>query len=164
MSAVERPSNGIPLWIIGWFILDAVLALTPPLHWVATGDTRVLGVPAVVRQPGHPGPLAGEELAAPAWLAVVAAATVPADADAIADAVARQFEAHLTAVFVTPLPDEPLAYEPTVVAGVWAELLGRAREEAAMDAIRRKFGADAIAFGRTLTANMRRESAKRKGS
>jgi hypothetical protein len=48
MSAVERPSNGIPLWIIGWFILDAVLALTPPLHWVATGDTRVLGVPAAI--------------------------------------------------------------------------------------------------------------------
>jgi nucleotide-binding universal stress UspA family protein len=31
---------------------------------------------------------------------------------------------------LTALPDEPLAYEPTVVAGVWAELLGRARAEA----------------------------------
>jgi nucleotide-binding universal stress UspA family protein len=37
---------------------------------------------------------------------------------------------HLAAAFLTPLPDEPLAYEPTVVAGVWAELLGRARQEA----------------------------------
>jgi nucleotide-binding universal stress UspA family protein len=36
----------------------------------------------------------------------------------------------LAAAFLTPLPDEPLAYEPTVVAGVWAELLGRARKDA----------------------------------
>ncbi|MEQ1489744.1 MAG: universal stress protein [Terricaulis sp.] len=39
-------------------------------------------------------------------------------------------DCHLAAAFLTPLPDEPLAYEPTVVAGVWAELLGRARQEA----------------------------------
>ena len=39
-------------------------------------------------------------------------------------------DCHLSAAFLTPLPDEPLAYEPTVVAGVWAELLGRARQEA----------------------------------
>lgn len=48
MNAAERTGNGIPLWIVGWFVLDAVLALTPPLHWVATGDTRVLGVPAAI--------------------------------------------------------------------------------------------------------------------
>ncbi len=48
MSAVEGPCNGIPLWVIGWFSLDAVVALTPPLHWVATGDTRVLGAPAAI--------------------------------------------------------------------------------------------------------------------
>jgi nucleotide-binding universal stress UspA family protein len=45
-------------------------------------------------------------------------------------------DCHLAAAFLTPLPDEPLAYEPTVVAGVWAELLGRARQEA--EAERRK--------------------------
>jgi len=39
-------------------------------------------------------------------------------------------QCHLSAAFLTSLPDEPLAYEPTVVAGVWAELLGRARQEA----------------------------------
>ncbi len=48
MSAEVRASDGIPLWIIGWFVLDAVLALAPPLHWVATGDARVLGVPAAI--------------------------------------------------------------------------------------------------------------------
>jgi len=39
-------------------------------------------------------------------------------------------DCHLAAAFLTPLPDEPLAYEPTVVAGVWAELLSRARQDA----------------------------------
>lgn len=42
-------------------------------------------------------------------------------------------DCHLAAAFLTPLPDEPLAYEPTVVAGVWAELLGRARQEAEVE-------------------------------
>lgn len=43
-------------------------------------------------------------------------------------------DCHLSAAFSsTPLPDEPLAYEPTVVAGVWAELLGRARQEAEVE-------------------------------
>ncbi|MBK6703003.1 MAG: universal stress protein [Caulobacteraceae bacterium] len=42
-------------------------------------------------------------------------------------------DCHLSAAFLTPLPDEPLAYEPTVVAGVWAELLGRARQEAEVE-------------------------------
>ena len=42
-------------------------------------------------------------------------------------------DCHLSAAFLTPLPDEPLAYEPTVVAGVWAELRGRARQEAEVE-------------------------------
>ncbi|MBL8547706.1 MAG: universal stress protein [Hyphomonadaceae bacterium] len=42
-------------------------------------------------------------------------------------------DCHLAAAFLTPLPDEPLAYEPTVVAGVWAELLGRARQDAEVE-------------------------------
>ncbi|MBL8536797.1 MAG: universal stress protein [Hyphomonadaceae bacterium] len=50
---------------------------------------------------------------------------------ALGEALARQCaESHLAAAFLTPLPDEPLAYEPTVVAGVWAELLSRARQDA----------------------------------
>ncbi len=48
MTAERRAANGTPLWILGWFGLDAVLALTPPLHWVITGDARVLGVPATL--------------------------------------------------------------------------------------------------------------------
>jgi hypothetical protein len=48
MSAEHRTSGGMPWWIVGWFVLDAVLALTPALHWIATGDTRVLGIPAAI--------------------------------------------------------------------------------------------------------------------
>lgn len=63
-------------------------------------------------------------------LAIVAEAEADEPAIALAEALATQFDAHFAAAFLTPLPDEPLAYEPTVVAGVWAELLGRARQEA----------------------------------
>ena len=63
-------------------------------------------------------------------LAIVAEAELDEPAIALAEALAAQFNAHLAAAFLTPLPDEPLAYEPTVVAGVWAELLGRARQDA----------------------------------
>lgn len=48
MTAERRAAKGIPLLIYGWFGLDAVLALTPPLHWVITGDARVLGVPGTL--------------------------------------------------------------------------------------------------------------------
>ncbi len=48
MSSNDREGHGIPLWIRGWFILDAVLALLPPLHWALTGDARVLGMPAAL--------------------------------------------------------------------------------------------------------------------
>ncbi len=64
-------------------------------------------------------------------LAIVADAEVDEPALALGEALARHCaDCHLAAAFLTPLPDEPLAYEPTVVAGVWAELLGRARQEA----------------------------------
>ncbi|MEJ0058778.1 MAG: universal stress protein [Terricaulis sp.] len=69
-------------------------------------------------------------------LAIVADAELDEPAIALAEAVANKFDAFLSAAFVTALPDEPLAYEPTVVAGVWAELLGRARSDA--DAERKK--------------------------
>ena len=68
-------------------------------------------------------------------LVIVAEAQADEPALALGEALARQCggasgAAHLAAAFLTPLPDEPLAYEPTVVAGVWAELLGRARQDA----------------------------------
>ena len=70
-------------------------------------------------------------------LVIVSEAEADEPALALAEALATQCsDCHLAAAFLTPLPDEPLAYEPTVVAGVWAELLGRARQEA--DAERRK--------------------------
>ncbi|MBY0564030.1 MAG: universal stress protein [Hyphomonadaceae bacterium] len=64
-------------------------------------------------------------------LVLVAEAEADEAALALGEALARQCaDSHLAAAFLTPLPDEPLAYEPTVVAGVWAELLSRARQEA----------------------------------
>ena len=64
-------------------------------------------------------------------LVIVAEAEADEAALALGEALAKQCsDCHLAAAFLTPLPDEPLAYEPTVVAGVWAELLGRARQEA----------------------------------
>lgn len=64
-------------------------------------------------------------------LVIVSEAEADEPALALGEALAKQCtNCHLAAAFLTPLPDEPLAYEPTVVAGVWAELLGRARLEA----------------------------------
>jgi len=64
-------------------------------------------------------------------LVIVAEAEQDEPALALGEALAAQCgDCHLAAAFLTPLPDEPLAYEPTVVAGVWAELLGRARQQA----------------------------------
>jgi nucleotide-binding universal stress UspA family protein len=67
-------------------------------------------------------------------LVIVSEAEVDEPAIALGEALAAQSgDCHLAAAFLTPLPDEPLAYEPTVVAGVWAELLGRARQEAEVE-------------------------------
>ena len=63
-------------------------------------------------------------------LVIVAEAETDEPAIALGAALADQFSAHFATAFMTPLPDEPLAYEPTVVAGVWAELLSRARQDA----------------------------------
>jgi nucleotide-binding universal stress UspA family protein len=64
-------------------------------------------------------------------LVIVSEAEGDEPALALGEALAKQCaDCHLAAAFLTPLPDEPLAYEPTVVAGVWAELLGRARQDA----------------------------------
>lgn len=67
-------------------------------------------------------------------LVIVSEAESDEPAIALGEALAAQSgDCHLAAAFLTPLPDEPLAYEPTVVAGVWAELLGRARQEAEVE-------------------------------
>lgn len=79
-------------------------------------------------------------------LVIVSEAAVDEPALTMGEALARQCDAHLAAAFLTPLPDEPLAYEPTVVAGVWAELLGRARQEA--EAERKKVEARLKQFDR----------------
>jgi len=63
-------------------------------------------------------------------LAIVLGSEADEPAIALAEHLADAHDAALSATFLTALPDEPLAYEPTVVAGVWAELLGRARSEA----------------------------------
>lgn len=42
------PNKHAP-WIIGWFILDAVFALAPPIYWAFDGNrSPILGLPAVV--------------------------------------------------------------------------------------------------------------------
>jgi nucleotide-binding universal stress UspA family protein len=64
-------------------------------------------------------------------LAIVLDAEGDAAALRATSLLAQQHQAHAGCVFLLALPDEPLAYEPTVVAGVWAELLNRARQEAA---------------------------------
>ncbi|MGE0740115.1 MAG: universal stress protein [Hyphomonadaceae bacterium] len=67
-------------------------------------------------------------------LVIVSDAAADEPALALGEALANQCaDCHLAAAFLTPLPDEPLAYEPTVVAGVWAELLGRARQDAEVE-------------------------------
>ncbi|KAF0181862.1 MAG: universal stress protein [Hyphomonadaceae bacterium] len=66
-------------------------------------------------------------------LAIVLGAEADEPAIALAEHLADVHGAALSATFLTALPDEPLAYEPTVVAGVWAELLGRARAEAEVE-------------------------------
>ena len=75
-------------------------------------------------------------------LVIVSEAEADEPALALGEALAKQCsDCHLAAAFLTPLPDEPLAYEPTVVAGVWAELLGRARQEAEAEERRDAFRA-----------------------
>lgn len=66
-------------------------------------------------------------------LALVLDADIDKAALAAADMLGDRFDAALSCAFLTALPDEPLAYEPSVVAGVWAELLGRAREDSAAE-------------------------------
>ncbi|ANP46512.1 universal stress protein [Candidatus Viadribacter manganicus] len=67
-------------------------------------------------------------------LVIVSEVEVDEPAIALGEVLAGQCgDWHVAAAFLTPVPDEPLAYEPTVVGGVWAELLGRARQEAEVE-------------------------------
>ncbi len=66
-------------------------------------------------------------------LAIVLSATRDEATFAAAELLARRVEGEVAAAFLTALPDEPVAYEPSVVAGVWAELLARARHEGAAE-------------------------------
>jgi putative effector of murein hydrolase len=46
---VAKIKRAQPRWVTTWFILDAVVALAPPLYWTFDGDsTQVYGVPAAV--------------------------------------------------------------------------------------------------------------------
>ena len=40
--------NPLPSFIRVWFALDLLIALLPPLHWMAAGATPVLGMPRVL--------------------------------------------------------------------------------------------------------------------
>jgi nucleotide-binding universal stress UspA family protein len=66
-------------------------------------------------------------------LAIVMSPTRDDPALRAAEMLASRFGKLMSTAFLTALPDEPVAYEPTVVAGVWAELLGRARQDSAAD-------------------------------
>lgn len=50
MSTRHLGRNGArPRWVTAWFVIDAVVALAPPLYWAVDGDrTPILGVPAAV--------------------------------------------------------------------------------------------------------------------
>jgi len=44
-----RTRRAQPRWIAAWFIVDAVVALAPPLYWYFDGKADpILGVPAAV--------------------------------------------------------------------------------------------------------------------
>ncbi|MGO4685855.1 hypothetical protein [Hyphomicrobium sp. 2TAF46] len=44
----DRPA-ALPRWVAAWFIVDAIVALAPPLYWAFDGDRiPLLGVPAAV--------------------------------------------------------------------------------------------------------------------
>ncbi len=49
MPGTERTARSQPRWVTAWFIVDAVVALAPPLYGAFDGDsTPILGVPAAV--------------------------------------------------------------------------------------------------------------------
>jgi nucleotide-binding universal stress UspA family protein len=69
-------------------------------------------------------------------LAIVLSAKEDEPAVRAARIVAKRSDAHVAVAFLISLPDEPLAYEPSVVGGVWAELLSQARADAAAERVK----------------------------
>ena len=48
-STREAPPLRRAPWITAWFLIDAVVALAPPLYWAVDGKTTpILGLPAAV--------------------------------------------------------------------------------------------------------------------
>lgn len=50
MAVIGKSRRGAqPRWVSAWFVVDAIVALAPPLYWAFDGDrTPILGVPAAV--------------------------------------------------------------------------------------------------------------------
>jgi nucleotide-binding universal stress UspA family protein len=99
-------------------------------------------------------------------LAVLLSAQDDEPAVRAAEIIASRSGAHLAAALLTALPDEPLAYEPSVVAGVWAELLTRARsdsqaERTKIEAMLARAGGGAtdLRFGEALARDIGRVAA-----
>lgn len=47
--SVAKSERAQPRWVTAWFILDAVVALAPPLYWAFDGDREpILSVPGAV--------------------------------------------------------------------------------------------------------------------
>ena len=48
-STREAPPLRRAPWITAWFLIDAVVALAPPLYWAVDGKTTpILGLPAAL--------------------------------------------------------------------------------------------------------------------
>ena len=48
-ECAQDPASHLPRWIVLWFILDAVVALAPPLYWAVSGQREpILGLPLAV--------------------------------------------------------------------------------------------------------------------
>ncbi len=49
MVVVAEPERPQRRWVMVWFIIDAIVALAPPLYWAFDGkSTPIYGVPAAV--------------------------------------------------------------------------------------------------------------------
>ena len=45
----QDTAGHLPRWVALWFVLDALVALAPPLHWAVSGQRElILGLPLAV--------------------------------------------------------------------------------------------------------------------